>query len=600
MVIKDFKGYKEGHDITKISVENLSYPSKNVLVNKGKVVTRGGLVNDGTESTGNEKIHSEFVWKDAVGGARPMRCTAQKVQVKYDGRWYTIFEALDSDVVRVYFTTWVDQNTTVTKKRLVMSDGSTNLYVWNGAIAKVASATSNSAVLDITDTCLLQGFDDGSATAQEILHFIGTSTTANSTESQTNNPTAQTLSISGTFDTTPVANDVIMTKPVEFADAISSSYEIDVVYSYQNHLICANYNSVEMFFSHISTYSLSSGFDFVQPSAGSRTALTPIYLRLDGNFTAMIARKNILWISDSDDWYKVTKTIEQNAYDLWVDVEKFETGENKGALPMAVAKYKGDIIYVAQDKTIQRVTSVEVIGSDEIRQISDDVEALLQRVSLDDVRVYYLERAIYIVCPVDSTLIMLDLIEDYFQPPQILPISCISVIDGVKYGHHNAVDETYKLFSGRDDLGTPIEAKIAFGYQSLTHGFRYKQNTIFGVSCRLTGDTICTVEQFFEEDGAKTSTSFEINGASVKTYTVDDDVSWATHPYGDRSWGGADMEVSELKRAMVFSKFDAVSFFEFRPIFTITGTDQEFHLLGFYIDDTASKRKIGNDLFVSK
>lgn len=600
MIAKDFKGYIEGRDITKIPVNNLVYPSKNVFVNKDKIVTRGGLVNDGTPSTGTDKVHSEFVWKDALGGNRPLRCTGQKVQVKYNDKWYTIFESLDSNVSRVFFATWVDGNGSIYKKRLFFCDGSTKLYQWNGAIALVNTATTNSVTIKGSKTCLQEGFDDGSTTNQNILHFIGSSTTPNSTESQTNNPTAQILNISGTFDTTPVEDDVIITKPTEVSNAISSEYDIDVVYSYKNHLITASYDSGELYFSHIETYSLATGLDFTQPVPASRTALTPVFLRLDANFTSMIARKDVLWVSDADDWYKLTKSVEQNAYDLWVDVEKFEAGERKGALPMAVAKHKGDLIYVAQDKTIQRVTSIEVVGTDEIRQISDDIEDLLNRVDLSDVRVYYIERAIYFICPQDSTLIMLDLIEGYFQPPQILPLQCMSVIGGIKYGHHNAVDETYKLFSGRDDLDTPIEATVAFGYQKGNHSFRYKQHTIFGISCRLTGDTEVSVDRYFEENGAKGEYNFEFKGSAIKTFPVDDDVSWATHPYAERSFGGADMEASELRRAMVFDKFEAISYFDHRPIFTIQGTEPEFHLLGWWIDEVPAKRTIGSDLFIDK
>lgn len=600
MIAKDFRGYIEGADITKIPLRNLAYPSKNVIVSKGKITTRGGLVNDGVVATINEAVHSEFVWKDAVGGVRPMRVHGTSLQVKYNSKWYTIFTGLDANTTRVFFATWVDNNTTIVKKRLFFCDGSSNLYQWNGAIGVVDTATSNSVDLDTSLTCLKLGFDAGDVTAQTLLHFIGSAVTANSEESQTNDPTGQTLSISGSFNTTPIAGDVIIAKPTTVANAIASTYDIDVVFSYKNHLITANFNSVQMYFSHISTYSLATGLDFTIPASNSRTALTPILLQLDANFTAMASRKGVLWVSDADDWYKVTKSIEQNAYDLWVDVEKFETGERKGALPMAVAKYKTDLIYVAQDKTVQRVQTIEVLGTDEIKTISDDVEALFQRVDLTDVRVYYFERAIYFVCPNDSTLIILDMIEGYYQPPQIIPVNCISVIDGVKYGHHSAENSTFVLFSGRDDLDTPIEAKIAFGYHSGKHEFRYKQHTIFGISGRLTVDTNVSVDLYFEENGAKTTSNLEFNGADQKTFKLDDDVSWATHPYAERSWGGADMDASELRRIMVFDKFDAVSRFDFRPIFTVNGADNEFHLLGWWIDEVASPRKIGNDLFISK
>lgn len=603
MILQNFKGYIEGADITKVPLGHLAYPSKNVIVHKDKITTRGGITNDGVAATANSAIHSEFVWKDSLGGVRPLRVYGTTLQVKYASKWYTIFTGLDSATTRVFFATWIDSNGSIYKKRLFFVDGSANIHQWNGAIGVVASSTATDCVIAGTPTCIQLGFDDGSATNQTLMHFIGANVTANSEETQTNNPTANTLTVSGSFNTTPVAGDVIIAKPVTFSNEIASTYNIDAIYSFKNHVVVASYDSVQVHFSHVSTYSLTTGLDFTVPAANSRTALSPILLVLDANFTAMISRKNILWVSDPDDWYKVTKLNEENAADLTVEVEKFETGERKGALPMAVAKHKGDIVYMAQDNTLQEIVT-DLLGTDTIKLLSDDVEDLLDRVDLDDVRVYYLERAIYIVCPADSTLIILDTVEGFFQPPQILPINCISVIEGIKYGHHNASNETYVLFSGRDDLDTPIEAVIAFGYThgdgDKSHPFRYKQHTIFGISCRLTVDTVVSVDQYFEETGAKTSTNFEIDGSTVTTYAINDDVSWATHPYAERSWAGADMEVAELRRAMVFSKFDAVSYFDFKPVFTISGSDNEFELLAWWIDDSISPRKIGNDLFISK
>jgi len=298
------------------------------------------------------------------------------------------------------------------------------------------------------------------------------------------------------------------------------------------------------------------------------------------------------------------KTTSQNEYNLWVDVTKFETGERKGALKMAVADYKGDLIYVAQDSTIQRVETIEVLGEDRIRTISDDIEALLERTTLTDVRVYYLERAIYIISPDDGLMIILDMLENWFQPPQYMPISCMSVIDGVKYGHHDSENSTFTLFSGRDDLGASIENKIAFGYQqgqgATRHPFRYKQYDIFGVSCRINTDTVDEIEKQWEENGAKSTATFEIDGGEIVTYDIDDDVSWATHPYAQRSWGGVDMDATMLKRAMVFDKNKAISYFEHRPVFTILGDNNEFHLLGWWINERPSERTIGNNLFISK
>ena len=267
---------------------------------------------------------------------------------------------------------------------------------------------------------------------------------------------------------------------------------------------------------------------------------------------------------------------------------------------MAVAKHKGDIIYLAQDRTLQRVVTLEISGQDQIKLMSDEVEDLFRRVDLDDVRMEYFTRAIYIICPNDNTLIMLDMVEGHFQPPQTLPLSCLTFFDGDLYGHSNAVDETFYMFNGLSDLETQIEGVIAMPLYHGQNQYKYKKHEKIGISCRITGDTQVAVEQFFEEDYAKGKQNFTINGATVKTFAISDDMSWATNPYATRSWAGADdVVISPLKRAMAFKKYNAIDYFDHSIKMTITGDNSNFQLLGVYTDEQVSTALIGKDLFIS-
>jgi hypothetical protein len=611
MVIDAFRGYQEAADLSKIRPGHLAYPSRNVFVTKGSVVSRTGLLNDGTAHTVDEAVHSEFVWKDAPGGRRALRVHGTTLQVKHLGKWVTLFTGLDADTTRVFFATWVDANTTVIKKRLFFVDGSRNVYQWNGFIGTVASYDGGTTTVTFSADKAnlgLMGADAGNVTTQNVrIYSLDGSGVVDATDTSraytTDVTSGLTMALNGAPSFTPVAGDLVMSAVTTEANAVSSTFNIDVIINYQNHLVCAQYDSVEVFFSHVSTYSLATGLDFTQPGSGSRTALTPIYLRLEGGFQGMITRKNVLWVSDTDDWYKVVKTVEVNAYDLWVDVEKFETGENKGCLPMAVARHKGDIIYMAKDLSLQRITTIDVIGKDDIQLLSDEVESLFRRIDTDDVRLYYSDRGIYLIFPQESMLVILDTSEVdengqprwYFQPPQDIPINCLSVIDGVKYGHHNARNESYEMFSGREDLGAEMaDNVIALGLLHNTTQkagyFDYKRHDFFAIDCRLTLTTDVLGERFYEEDGAKGSESYEFEGEDITTFAVEDDVSWATNPYGSRAWGGADMEVADLRRAFVWDRSSSEGHFEVRPIITVTGPDREFHLLGIYMDEKPSER----------
>lgn len=595
MIIKRYKGYIESPDLTQIPNDFLAYPSKNCLIYKGKVVTRGGTENDGTVSTGNTPIHSEYVWRSAPGGAKALRVHGQTLQVKVGALWITLFTGFSSATTRVRFTPWVDTNGSIIKSRLFMVDGSDKIYEWNGSIATVSSYTADTITITGTTTLLSIGFDPGNSTPQAVRVVRLSGGAVAGIEAYTHDDACAdtTLHLTSTPSPVPVAGDYVMSSVVE--RTLLSGIDKDDIYAYKNHLFVANLDSGRVYYSHTTTYPVT----FTIP--GTKTAITADLLDLDGKYTAMISRKNVLWISTTDDWFKVTKTIEVNAYGYWTNVEKFEQAERSGALPYAVAIHKGDIIFVGQNKYIYRVTSLEIVGTDDMRLLSDEIEGLLLRLDESDVRIYYHERYIFIIYPLENTLVMFDIMEGTWQPPQIIPMSCMSVIDGVRYGHSSARDETFELFTGRNDLGMEIEAVIAPGYVSGEHPFRYQKHTMFGMHARATVTTKVTVNHYYEESGAKGSNEVSFDVADIKVYEVADDVTFAAQPLATRSLAGVeDSGDNSLKPFFVFDKYTAISWFNYRPVLTLTGAEVEFQLLGWMIDNETSERKIGNDLFIPK
>ncbi len=599
MVNKDFQGYKEGMDVTKIPARNLSYPSQNCIVHNGVVRTRKGIALKGAEGTTNLKTHSGKVWKDSKSGEMPLRMSGAVLQVyleayKTGAGWVDLLTT-SSAPDRIEFATFVDINTTIIKKRMFMVHGTGDMIQWNGAVGIVASISGSAITISGDLNLNGLGFDDGSVTQQTVI--------INGTEyTYSHDPTTKILTLDSTPSTAPVAGDLIIVKPLTHTTTLATINK-DHIYSYKNHIVIGNLASNDLYFSHTTTYSMATGLDYTVPVASSRTAVSPMYFALDANITAMRERKGVLWVSTVDDWFKITKLFAQNGFDEWATVEKVENAERMGALPFAVSGSKGDMIFVAQDSTVQTINDLELIQSDQIKLISDDIEDMLLRYDLTDCRIYYNGRYIYITVPVESVLIMFDVVEGNWQPPQILPIACFSIIAGVKVGHSNNTDESFDLFSGNDDLGADIESVIAFGYQGYTkdtNELQYKWYETFGISGRMTEATKCIVTIDYETDGAGSSTEIIVDGSKIKTYQISEDASWGTYPFASRSWAGGDIEAVDLKRFFVFDKFDPVSFFEWRPVFRITGAGQEFHLLAFSADVELSQNTRENDLFVEK
>lgn len=600
MILQQYKGYIDGQDLVSIPPNYLAYPSKNVLCYKGKVITRGGTVNDGTAQTENTKIHSEYVWRAAPGGAKALRVWGTTLQVKVGTLWITLFTGFTTGTTRVRFASWVDTNGSVIKSRLLMVDGSDKIYEWNGSIGTVLSYATDTITVSGTATLLQLGFDPGNATAQavRVVRMTGGAVAGIEAYNHDDVCTDLALHLTTTPSPVPVAGDYVMSA-VKTRTALLAGTDKDDIYVYRNHVLVSNLDGGRVYYSHATTYADATGVLFTIP--GTKTAITADLFDLDGNVTAMISRKNVLWISTTDDWFKITKTEAVNAYGYWTTIEKFEQSERTGALPYAVAIHKGDIVFVGQNKYVYRITSLEIVGTDDMRLISDNIEGLLLRLDETNVRIYYQERYIFVLYPEESTLVMLDIVENEWQPPQTIPMSCMSVIAGVRYGHSNSRNETFELFTGRNDLGTNIEAIIAPGYVSGENPFRYQKHTLFGMHARATVTTLVTLNHYWEESGAKATNETQFSVADIKVYEVSDDVTFAAQALATRSLAGVeDSGDNSLKPFFAFDKQTSVSYFNYRPVLTLTGDEMEFQLISWYIDNEVSERKIGSDLFIPK
>ena len=138
----------------------------------------------------------------------------------------------------------------------------------------------------------------------------------------------------------------------------------------------------------------------------------------------------VLWISTVNIWTKVTALLDQDNFGNWVNIQEFAQSEHLGAYPFAVADFKGDPIFLAQDNTIQRVQTIDVLAKNLLTIISDEVEDLLKRLDFTEVRIYYYSRYIFLCYPAASTTVMLDMVEGHFQPPQTLPMGICPSLAG--------------------------------------------------------------------------------------------------------------------------------------------------------------------------
>jgi hypothetical protein len=413
---------------------------------------------------------------------------------------------------------------------------------------------------------------------------------------------------SSALSTPPSVGDIVVSKIVQHTNL--SSFLKDDIYTYQNHLAVANLQSHSVYFSDAVAY-----LDFTVPDSDA-TSASPFLIQLPGNYTAMRNRLNpqtqlgVCWISCADSWTKVTQAFVADADGNYITAVNITETDSLGALPFMVADYKGDPIYLAQDFSLQRIESVEAVGKDAFKILSDEVSDLLARLDWTEGRLDYTTRYVYLIAPASGTLVLLDMIEEAWQPPQDMPIASISNIAGALCGHSCVKDETFELWTGRNDLGAPIKTVFAPGYylgfqfhrgKTLPQDFNLKEATKFAFAGRMTKGTIVQMELNFENDGALAKKKCTLDGRTAKLYKLPHYLGWGLNIFGKKPFG-IDTPETELWRVFAWKKWKAVQWFEWRPVFTATpvpnDTNQEFHLIAFYLDDTIGDQTIPESLWI--
>jgi hypothetical protein len=607
MFNRQYIGYKEGEDLTKVPAGYLTFPTKNTICHKGTAYVRGGLQNDGVEPTEDTPIAGETVWKEAPSGVQALRRFGTTIQLRIEKddqlNWPPIFTGIAANADTVRFDgNWTDTESDYIKKRLFAVDGTDKIFEWNGAVAEVESVAGQVITIKGDRTLEQLGFDPGNTTTQNviILRFGGTNSyvnqiTATYTEAVAN-LRDQTLTVVGDITS------------IEEGDIIVGAFvtHTDKLVGVNKHEVRTYKNALGIFSRDVLTWSFSdwtTKLDFTVP--GSPTATSARELQL-GKFRAAIVRKDVLWACSDTQFYKVTFTEEQQeTTGSWSKVEAYEQAGGKIALLYCMEIVGNSVVFLSEDKTLNQITPND-IGTleitDNIAVISDDVEALLLRLDLDGARMFDHHRYLFITVPAESVLLMVDKGADnrsfIWQSPMTIPISGISIINGQRYGHSNGRNETFELFSGSNDFGAPIEAKMAGGYLSLDDEIRYAEFQRFGLSCWASPTTTCTVTHEYDNEGSTSLLESVFDFSQLKQFNLIEDASWGNLPWAFRQFGGADQSLP-IRRFLNFDTNVPIAFLQYRPVLTITGPEVQFRLLGWDVDSQKSDTAISQELFLN-
>lgn len=549
------------------------------------------LSNFDWNSKGNSEIHvrAGFLTSAANDGRLQFRWTNSSGTVF----WSDLASALTT--VRYNFTTFWD--TTELIRLMLFVNGTSNIFEWNGAYDTVTATTGNTIV--VSNTIATTGFYN---TRNKVVTIRGIDYTYTGINAKTfTGVTPDPTSGAGTV----YAGDIAVQKIVTTAN---SSFTAGPPSAFANSLISTLNNQVFVGSLVSATGYMSKINSFVDYSftAGTRLPGEGATYTLDDNLVAFVPQEQNMYISCGRDyWYNTT--LEQSASfngTTAITIETFKvnllkTNPRQGAQSQAlVGKMKNNVIAITFEPTFDLLGRVDqILGTPQTTNISDSIKLDFDQYDFTDGHVFYNKYNLYASVPQSGLLRLYSVLTKSWEAPQTIPVAGMYDIDGELYGHSYTSSESYKLFTGYSDRttsdgnGSPYLVMANFSYQNGGVRTVLKNANKFYIEGYISGNTTLSCVINYEQDGNLTQQTFTILGDDTALIGAQNQSnSLGKTPYGEAGIGteSASSLTGLPPKFRVIKTFPRFDYYECQFSFSILGTDQNFQLLSFGLNEAPS------------
>lgn len=566
-IINEFKGYSNKRDITNLDPRFLVSPSRNVIINDGeKISIRNGYSLLGSSNTALNPIISSYEWNTSTGSERSLRSVDDELQVYVNGDYRTLADGYTS--ADFSFTTIWDQNENL--DLLIFVNGEPDLNMWSGGITTFASATSNTITKQGSTTWAEERFLKSGTRQVTIEGIVYTYTGGEGTDTLTG-VTPDPTSGSHT------AGDLVYQTPVVVADSPASGFSNDIVGTLRNQLYVGDYDRRDIYVSKNDDW---SDFTFSTPRLPGEGAI----VTADSTPVAFAPQEEAMYIATKDGWFETQFTLSSDLTNESLIIKRLKASRGKGAYAQqSVAKAGNDIAYFTNDRTIDLLGRVEEIDTPQSVPISDVIkdELLSYDVTVAP-HIRYHDNNLYVAFPSEGKMLIYDFENRYWNPPQLLPIRRIAIIDNELYGHSSQVTESYRLFDPDvfSDNGNPIDARAAFAYRN--YGLRAwkKVHDEWYTEIYKTPGTTVTLTLKYDFGGYTSILDKSIGNMEERfVFATESDGSLGKWPLGSQPLGSITDSVMDLEKVRVIHQYDAIDYYEIQTVYSSDDVDQRWALL---------------------
>jgi hypothetical protein len=390
---------------------------------------------------------------------------------------------------------------------------------------------------------------------------------------------------------TITAGDVItqsvIINPNASLTGLPATFANSLIANLYNQIYIGSFQDQSIYISKVDNY---KDFSFAIPRVvgeGARVTIDspPIGFAPLEDMMTITAGKNL--------WYKTQFTLGADLSTESLKIVRLKTTPGQASQSQALmSAIKNDVIFVSDEPTLDTLGRVEnILGSTQVTNISDSIKLDFDSYDFTDASIWYNKYFIYLAIPKHGIIRMYNIVRKYWEASQTIPISRFYTVNGILYGHSYLTPESYRLFTGGDDNGHPIDAKAVFSYQNYGIRNALKSFNEFYVEGYISSNTILTLGITYDTDGCSTSTTYDIEGDDTQIVCIGtsattgiDDRSLGKQPLGKYPLGG-NLNVTPASslppKFRVIKTFPRVDFFENQISFESVDVDENWQILAF-------------------
>jgi len=475
------------------------------------------------------------------------KCASVGNTLTFDATAKTITQSTDTDFITLGFTVGAT----------IRAIGTTN----NNGVYTISAVTASVITVSSTDVLVNEVCNADT----NIIGLLGKETWANERFASTG---TKTINIAGTEFTYNAGWNkttlTLTTDPSAVATAggfvfqkvlsdtpsggdFSSGLPLDRIISNLNQVYVGYSQGRNVFFSK------QSDFKDYGYTVGVRKTGEGGTINLDNNLSTLaVDDDKVVITAGKSDIHRVTFTNFSDgatAGELYLAPKSKTSYGQSGASQESFVKIANGTLYLSNAPTIDFLGNVENIAQQQSLPLSDPIKRLLASLNRTDGSGVYTKNSAFFLFPYESVMLIYDVERKFWQPPQIISGSCLSLDEsGNVLVHSMQTDESYTLFSGTNDNGAPISSKVFTNVQTLSkRSSRRTYDEIF-IEIIVNGNAnnvLCTMYSGYQ--GASGITNFTV-GANDDSRFVEAPAipsGWGTTPFGSTPFGSLFPDLDE-------------------------------------------------------